>query len=79
MHLLTSSDVQHVRDLLKPPRHRHAEALPLLRTLVLSEQVALDATADLTHPTNGSWSGWRRSSRRLRTGHRCSPASRDSA
>lgn len=51
MHLLTSSDVQHVRELLKPPRRRHAEALALLRTLVVSEQVALDPTADLTHPT----------------------------
>jgi hypothetical protein len=51
MHLLTSSDVQHVRELLKPPRRRHAEALALLRTLVVSEQVALDPAADLTHPT----------------------------
>ena len=51
MHLLTSSDVQHVRDLLKPPKRRHAEALALLRTLVVSEQVAIDPAAEPTHPT----------------------------
>ena len=51
MHLLTTSDVQHVRELLKPPRRRHAEALALLRTLVVSEQVAVDPSAEVTHPT----------------------------
>jgi hypothetical protein len=51
MYLLTNSDVQHVRELLKPPRHRHAEALALLRTLVVSEQVATDPAAEITHPT----------------------------
>ena len=51
MHLLTSSDVQHVRDLLKPPKRRHAEALALLRTLVVSEQVAADPAAEPNPPT----------------------------
>jgi Domain of unknown function (DUF3644) len=51
LHLLTSSDVERIRDLLKPPRRRHAEALALLRTLVVSEQVAADPTAEIQHPT----------------------------
>lgn len=53
LHLLTSSDVDHIRELLKPPRRRHAEALALLRTLVVSEQVAADPTAEVRHPTEG--------------------------
>jgi hypothetical protein len=53
LHLLTSSDVDRIRDLLKPPRRRHAEALALLRTLVVSEQVAADPTAEIKHPTEG--------------------------
>jgi hypothetical protein len=53
LHLLTSSDVDHIRDLLKPPRRRHAEALALLRTLVVSEQVADDPTAEVRQPTEG--------------------------
>jgi len=51
LHVLTSSDVERVRELLAPGRHRHAEALAYLRTLVVSEQVALDPTAEVTHPT----------------------------
>jgi hypothetical protein len=53
LHLLTSSDVDRIRDLLKPPRRRHAEALALLRTLVVSEQVAANPTAEIQHPTEG--------------------------
>lgn len=53
LHLLTGGDVEHIRDLLKPPRRRHAEALALLRTLVVSEQVAADPTAEVKHPTEG--------------------------
>lgn len=51
MYLLTSSDVQHVRDLLRRPRHRRAEALALLRTLVVSEQAADDPIKEPTPPT----------------------------
>jgi hypothetical protein len=51
LHLLTSSDVDRVRDLLKPGRRRRAEALALLRTLVVSEQVAHDPTAEPLQPT----------------------------
>ncbi|MDX6582610.1 MAG: hypothetical protein QOI10_1794 [Solirubrobacterales bacterium] len=50
-HLLTSNDVEHIRDLLKPPKRRHAEALAYLRTLVVSEQVAADPVADVRQPT----------------------------
>jgi hypothetical protein len=53
LHLLTSSDVERILVLLKPPRRRHAEALALLRTLVVSEQVAQDPTAEVMHPTEG--------------------------
>jgi hypothetical protein len=53
LHLLTGADVERIRGLLKPPRHRHAEALALLRTLVVSEQVANDPTSEVTHPTEG--------------------------
>ena len=51
MYLLTSSDVQQVRDLLKRPQHRHAEALALLRTLVVSEQAVDEPIKDPTPPT----------------------------
>lgn len=51
LHLLTGSDIERIRDLLKPPRRRHAEALALLRTLVVSEQVVADPTAEVTHAT----------------------------
>jgi hypothetical protein len=51
MFLLTDSDVQHVRGLLKRPQHRHAEALAFLRTLVVSEQAATDPVTDPTPPT----------------------------
>lgn len=53
LHLLTSADVERIRDLLQPPRRRHAEALALLRTLVVSEQVAQSPTAEVQHPTEG--------------------------
>ncbi len=53
MYLLTSSDVKQVRDLLKRPQHRHAEALALLRTLVVSEQAAADPLKDPVPPTEG--------------------------
>ena len=51
MHLLTGGDVEHIRELLSPDRHRHAEALAFLRTLVVSEQVAADPTAEVKPPT----------------------------
>jgi hypothetical protein len=51
MYLLSSKDVQQVRDLLKRPKHRHAEALALLRTLVVSEQAANDPMSEPTPPT----------------------------
>lgn len=38
MYLLTDGDVQQVRGLLGSKRHRQAEALALLRTLVVSEE-----------------------------------------
>jgi hypothetical protein len=51
MFLLTSSDVEQIRDLLKRPKHRNAEALAFLRTLVVSEQAANDPVAKPTPPT----------------------------
>ncbi len=40
--VLTDSDVEHIRSLLKPNTRRHADALAFLRTLVLSDRVAQD-------------------------------------
>jgi hypothetical protein len=51
LHVLTSNDVEHVRDLLKPRQCRRAEANAFLRTLMLSEQVASDPMADIAQPT----------------------------
>jgi hypothetical protein len=51
LHVLTSNDVEHVRDLLKPPQRRRAEAHAFLRTLMLSEQVASDPMDDVQQPT----------------------------
>jgi hypothetical protein len=51
LHVLTSNDIDHVRDLLKPGQRRHAEANALLRTLMVSEQVAADPMGDVTQPT----------------------------
>jgi hypothetical protein len=51
MYLLTDSDVQHIRGLLKRPQHRHAEALALLRTLVVSEQAAVDPMKEPSPPS----------------------------
>ncbi len=51
LHVLTSNDVDQIRDLLRPPRHRHAEALALLRTLALSDTVARDPMGDVEQPT----------------------------
>jgi hypothetical protein len=51
MYLLTDGDVQQVRGLLKRPRHRHAEALALLRTLIVSEQAAGDPTKESPPPS----------------------------
>jgi hypothetical protein len=53
MHLLTDGDVQQVRGLLGRKRHRHAEALAFLRTLVVSEQAAEDPLKEPTPPTEG--------------------------
>jgi hypothetical protein len=51
LHVLTSNDVDRIRGLLKPGQRRHAEANALLRTLMVSEQVATDPMADVTQPT----------------------------
>jgi hypothetical protein len=51
MYLLTDGDVQHIRGLLRRTRHRHAEALALLRTLVVSEKAAEDPMSELTPPS----------------------------
>jgi hypothetical protein len=51
MYLLTDGDVQQVRSLLKRTQHRHAEALALLRTLVVSEQAADDPIKEAVPPS----------------------------
>ncbi len=51
MFLLTQGDVEHIRSLLKRPQHRHAEALALLRTLIVSEQAVRDPSESLSPPT----------------------------
>lgn len=53
MYLLTDGDVQQIRGLLDGKRHRHAEALALLRTLVVSEQAAADPMKEPEPPTEG--------------------------
>ena len=54
LHVLTRGDIDHVRDLLKPTKHRHAEAFAFLRTLLVSEQAANDPMADIQQPTEGA-------------------------
>lgn len=54
LHVLTSSDIDHVRDLLKPSKHQRAEAYAFLRTLLVSEQAANDPMADIEQPTEGA-------------------------
>jgi hypothetical protein len=49
--LLTSGDIQRVCDLLKKPKHRHAEALAHLRTLVISDQAATNPLEVPRSPT----------------------------
>lgn len=56
MYLLTDSDVQHIRGLLRRTRHRHAEALALLRTLVVSEQAAEDPIREPSPPSEAQLS-----------------------
>jgi hypothetical protein len=51
MYLLTDGDVQHIRNLLRRPRHRHAEALALLRALIASEQAAEDPVREPSPPS----------------------------
>jgi hypothetical protein len=51
LHILTSNDVEHIRGLLKPGQRRRAEANALLRTLMVSEQVAADPMGDVAQPT----------------------------
>jgi hypothetical protein len=75
MYLLTDGDVQQIRSLLSSKRHRHAEVLALLRTLVVSEQAAVDPMREPTPPTDGS-SASPRGSRGRRTGRRSCRASR---
>jgi hypothetical protein len=47
LHILTGHDVDRVRELLRPGRHRRAEAYALLRTLLVSEQAANDPMAEV--------------------------------
>jgi hypothetical protein len=49
--VMTSADVEHIRDLLKPRRRRHAEAQAFLRTLALSDRVAQDPLAAVEQPS----------------------------
>lgn len=51
LHILMSNDIERIRGLLKPGQRRHTEANALLRTLMVSEQVAQDPLADVTPPT----------------------------
>jgi hypothetical protein len=51
MFLLTSHDIDRIREMLKRPKHQTAEALAFLRTLVVSEQAATDPLAASTPPT----------------------------
>jgi hypothetical protein len=51
LHVLTSNDIERIRSLLKPGQRRHAEANALLRTLMVSEQVATDPMGDVAQPT----------------------------
>ena len=51
LHVLMSNDIERIRSLLKPGRRRHVEANALLRTLMVSEQVATDPMAEVTQPT----------------------------
>jgi hypothetical protein len=53
LHILTSNDIDRVRELLRPGQRRHAEANALLRTLMVSEQVAADPMDEVTHPSEG--------------------------
>ena len=43
LHLLVTTDLEHIRDLLGPGRRRHAEALAFLRPYVMSDRVATNA------------------------------------
>lgn len=49
--VLTSADIEHVRNLLKPGQRRRAEAQAFLRTLVLSDRVAQDPMEEVKQPT----------------------------
>jgi hypothetical protein len=50
--VLTTNDVDRIRDLLAPGKRRHAEAHAFLRTLVMSEQVAHNPMGEVEHPTD---------------------------
>lgn len=52
LHLLVSSDLTHIRQLLQPTRRRRAEALALLRPYVMSDRAATNPH-ELTQPTEG--------------------------
>jgi len=56
LHLMVSSDLAHVGELLQPRRHRRAEALALLRPYVMSDRVATDPEAAL-QPTEKELDG----------------------
>lgn len=51
LHVLTTNDIERIRGLLRPGQRRHAEANALLRTLLVSEQVANDPMGDVKQPT----------------------------
>jgi hypothetical protein len=51
LYVLTSNDIEHIRGLLKPGQRRHTEANALLRTLMVSEQVASDPMGEVKQPT----------------------------
>ena len=74
MYLLTDSDVQHIRGLLKRPQHRHAEALALLRTLVVSEQAAADPMKEPSPPSENQLKRVAKSSKKQKTGREFYPA-----
>jgi hypothetical protein len=54
LHMLTTSDVEGIKELLKPSKHQRAEAYAFLRTLLLSEQVAKDPMGEVEAPTEGA-------------------------
>lgn len=54
LHLLTTNDIERIRELLKPSKRRRAEAYAFLRTLIASEQVANNPMAEVEQPSEGA-------------------------